>query len=54
MEKTKKGIDLILISFIIISFLLFTTITVKNAPNIFCSFITWLGGCEDNYGKICN
>lgn len=51
MEKTKKGIDLMIISFIIISFLLFTTIAVKNSPNMFCSFISWLGGCEDDYGK---
>ncbi len=53
MRETKKGIETIFISVIVISFLMFTTITIKNSPEFFCRFLIWLGGCEDDYGKVC-
>lgn len=53
MKTSQKGIETIFISFIIILFLLFTTVAIKNSPYMFCKFIFWLGGCEDTYGKVC-
>ncbi len=36
---------------LLIIFLLATTLIVKSSPIIFCNFVSWLGKCEDCYGK---
>jgi len=53
MKLTKENIQNVIIGMIIILFIAFVSITIKNSPLIFCKFLFWMESCEDNYGKSC-
>lgn len=47
MKSVKKGIQITIISLVLISFISLSAIYICKTPNIFCQFISWLGHCEE-------